>query len=125
MGGSITNVNQPNQDTDILTLKQHLNHAMTRFLGLTGSAISIDILHVTKYFELEQGDQRISRAITSVTKLGKVVIRVHRDDANAVMAAVGAYTSGEHGIDVGFSVLAKGAWLGALIGTLHEESLWK
>jgi RNase P/RNase MRP subunit POP5 len=113
------------QDIDVLTLKQHLNHAMTRFLGLTGSAIAIDILHVTKSFEWEQGNQYDDISMTSITRLGKAIIRVHRDDANAVMAAAGAYTNSEHGVDIGFSVLGKGAWLGALIGTLHEDNLWK
>ncbi|KAH8821684.1 hypothetical protein F5884DRAFT_98465 [Xylogone sp. PMI_703] len=90
---------------DELTVRTYITAALTRYLGLTGSAISIDILKVD----------------------GKECwIRMPREDLSPVIAAVGGWV-GTNGADgqVGWRVRASGNWLGILIGNRAAEEIWK
>lgn len=89
---------------DDLTVRSYLTSAFTQFLGLTGSAISVDILKV---------------------ELKDCWIRVPREDLNAVIASVGGWVGrGENGGEVGWRVRASGNWLGSLLGGRSAETVW-
>jgi ribonuclease P/MRP protein subunit POP8 len=89
---------------DNLTVRSYLTSALTRFLGLTGSAISVDILKVEPK---------------------ECWIRVPREDLSAVVAAVGGWVGrGENGGEVGWRVRASGNWLGSLLGERSTEEVW-
>jgi ribonuclease P/MRP protein subunit POP8 len=94
----------PQTDLDELTVRTHITSALTQFLGLTGSAIPVDVLKVE----------------------GQVCwIRVPREDLSPVIAAVGGWTgSAEAGGKVGLRVRASGNWLSTLVGDLDAEKLW-
>ncbi|KAL9097768.1 MAG: hypothetical protein Q9165_000094 [Trypethelium subeluteriae] len=94
---------QNNPNLDALTIRTHLTAALSSFLGLTGSAIPIDIL---KYSG-------------SVTSQNDVWIRVPAEDESAVITALGAWAgrgNREEGGMVGWRVKETGNWLPALIG---------
>jgi ribonuclease P/MRP protein subunit POP8 len=89
---------------DDLTVRSYITAALTQFLGLTGSAISMDILKV---------DGR------------ECWIRVPREDLSPVMAAVGGWVGGnEEAGKVGWRVKASGNWLSSLIGSQGLEKIW-
>lgn len=89
---------------DILTVKQYITAALNQFLGLTGSSISVDILKV------EQNE---------------CWIRVPRQDARAVTAAVGSWIGGsEKEARKAWKVKGSGNWLGALVGRTTQEKVW-
>ena len=81
---------------DIITVKQYLNSATTRFLGLLGSAIPVDIL------KLAGND---------------VWVRVPRDASVAFHEAV----SGWSGSEVRFVTKGKSDWLASLASGSSEE----
>ena len=89
---------------DNLTVRSYILAALTQFLGLTGSAISVDILKV---------DGR------------ECWIRVPREDLGPVMAAVGGWVGGrdESGMK-GWRVKASGNWLSSLVGNQGVEKIW-
>lgn len=93
---------------DLLTARSYLTTALTQFLGLSGSAISIDFL------KLDAGDAKEGR-------LGEVWIRVPRKDAGVFLAAVGGWVSGS---GVGWKVLGWSNWLAALQGGSTEKDVW-
>lgn len=88
---------------DYLTVHSYLVAALTQFLGLTGAAISFDILKVEK---------------------DVCWIRVAREDMSAVLAAVSSWhgTSSDPG-KLGWIVKAKGNWLSSLIPQ-EEPDIW-
>ncbi len=89
---------------DDLTVRSYLISAFTQFLGLTGSAISVDILKVEPK---------------------ECWIRVPREDLSAVIAAVGGWVGhGENGREVGWRVRESGNWLGSLAGARSAAKLW-
>ena len=89
---------------DDLTVRSYLTSAFTQFLGLTGSAIAVDILKVEPK---------------------ECWIRVPRDDLSAVIAAVGGWVGrGENGVEVGWRFRASGNWLGSLVGRRSVEKVW-
>ncbi|RFU35822.1 hypothetical protein B7463_g437, partial [Scytalidium lignicola] len=90
---------------DELTVRTYITAALTRYLGLTGSAISIDILKV-------DGKQ--------------CWIRMPREDLSLVLAAVGGWIGNDR-VDghVGWRVGASGNWLGILIGNKVAEGIWQ
>jgi len=100
----LTSDSTPQIDLDELTVRTHITSALTQFLGLTGSAISVDVLKVE----------------------GQVCwIRVPREDLSPVIAAVGGWTAGaEAEGKVGLKVSASGNWLSTLVGDLDAEKLW-
>lgn len=89
---------------DDLTIRSYLTSAFTQFLGLTGSAISVDILKVEPK---------------------ACWIRVPREDLNLTIAAAGGWIGrGENGLEVGWRVRASGNWLGSLVGRSSAEKVW-
>ncbi|PQE16652.1 ribonuclease P MRP subunit POP8 protein [Rutstroemia sp. NJR-2017a BBW] len=91
---------------DELTAKSYLSSALTQFLGLTGSAIPIDILK---------------------TEGREVWIRTMREDGSAVVAAVGGWVRGVGGEtegEMGWRVVGRGNWLGGLVGGGGCGGVW-
>ncbi|PQE12022.1 ribonuclease P MRP subunit POP8 protein [Rutstroemia sp. NJR-2017a BVV2] len=91
---------------DELTAKSYLTSALTQFLGLTGSAIPIDILK---------------------TEGRDVWVRTMREDGSAVVAAVGGWVravGGETEGEMGWRVVGRGNWLGGLVGRERCEGVW-
>ena len=86
---------------DELTAHKHLTSALQQFLGITGTAIPIDILKV--------GD-------------GDVWIRVPREDGAAVAAAVGNWVGVTEGVS--WRIKGRGQWLGALVARTGLEKVW-
>ncbi|KAF7874751.1 hypothetical protein EAF04_001926 [Stromatinia cepivora] len=90
---------------DDITAKSYIASGMTQFLGLHGSAISIDILK---------------------TEGKDVWIRVMREDASAVVAALGGWIKrlGNGDERVGWRVKGRTNWLGGLVGEEDIERVW-
>jgi len=88
-------------ELDALTARTYLTSALSQFLGLTGAAIPVDILHL---------------------RGREVWVRVARGDGSAVVAAVSGWVGGGggggagQGSAVGWRVRGRGAWLGGLVG---------
>ena len=76
---------------DPLTARTYLTSALTQFLGLTGTAIPIDLLKVTER---------------------DVWIRLPREDGGAVVAALGQWANASLGVSL--QVVGRSEWLGAL-----------
>ncbi|KAI9799714.1 MAG: hypothetical protein M1825_004449 [Sarcosagium campestre] len=90
---------------DELTTRTNLTAALSQFLGLTGTAIPIDILKVEEQ---------------------RCWVRVPTADLPAVVAAVGGWTGRAEGAaEVGWRVVDKGKWLGELLGARAEQLVWK
>jgi ribonuclease P/MRP protein subunit POP8 len=89
---------------DEITVRSHITAALTQFLGLSGSAISVDILKA-------EGRE--------------CWIRVPREDLSTVLAAVGGWM-GEDDADgkIGWQVKARGNWLSSLVGNQGVEKIW-
>ncbi|KAL5342931.1 hypothetical protein BJX70DRAFT_394371 [Aspergillus crustosus] len=92
------------QPIDPLTARTHLTSALSQFLGLAGSSIPIDILHV-------------SPAPSPTTKENYIWIRVPRQDAPALVSALSSWIggSGDEADSVAWRICAKGNFLGALV----------
>ncbi|CAI7609619.1 unnamed protein product [Penicillium viridicatum] len=94
------------QPLDPLSARTYLSSALSQFLGLTGTAIPIDIL-------------KIENQSSSTPKRDIVWIRVPREDASAVVSAVSSWIGGGNNSsgsgDVAWRVCAKGNFLGALV----------
>ncbi|KOS44695.1 hypothetical protein ACN38_g4410 [Penicillium nordicum] len=94
------------QPLDPLSARTYLTSALSQFLGLTGTAIPIDIL-------------KIENESSSILKRDIVWIRVPREDASAVVGAVSSWIGGGNNSsssgDVAWRVCAKGNFLGALV----------
>lgn len=76
---------------DLLTARAHLTSALNQFLGITGTAVSVDFL------KIEGRD---------------VWVRVPREDGAAVVSAISGWVGGE---GVAWQIRAKGDWLGAVV----------
>jgi ribonuclease P/MRP protein subunit POP8 len=91
---------------DPLLARSYCASALQRFLGITGSAITVDILKV---------DERA----------GEFWVRVPRPDLGRFSAAIttwpGASQSGSSAV---LRVVACGDWLGSLLGRSELQSLW-
>lgn len=74
---------------DEITARAYLNSALQQFLGLTGTAIPIDILKVHRQ---------------------NVCIRVPREDEDAVAAALSQWSNAAAGLSL--QIQARGTWLG-------------
>jgi ribonuclease P/MRP protein subunit POP8 len=88
---------------DAITARTYLSSALSQYLGLTGTAIPIDILKVTS---------------------PHFWIRVPRADASAVVAAVGQWANAQLGISL--KVEGRGEWLGGLVagGEMERNKLF-
>lgn len=89
-------------NTDTLTFVTAIHTALTRFLGIHGSAISFDVLKESRR---------------------DMWIRTASEDASAILAALTQW-SGRKGEVL--RVVGKGTWLGALVGGQDgdEDALW-
>lgn len=85
---SSSHPNTTDTTPDILTLRTHLTTALQQFLGLSGTAIPIDILKI-------EGSE--------------CWIRVPREDAGMVVGALGGGVGG-------WRVVGRGEWLGVVAG---------
>jgi ribonuclease P/MRP protein subunit POP8 len=92
------------KELDSLTVRSHITAALTQFLGITGSAIPVDILKVEGM---------------------ECWIRVPREDLSPVVAAVGGWIGGtETEGKVGWRVQSSGNWLSVLVGESSKEDIW-
>ena len=88
---------------DAITARTYLTSALSQYLGLTGTAIPIDILKVT--------DQDFW-------------VRVPKEDASAVVAAVGQWANALVGISL--KIEGRGDWLGGVVagGEMRRDNLF-
>lgn len=90
---------------DDLTIRRYLSAALSQFLGLMGSAISIDILKA-------EGQE--------------CWIRTARQDLSTVVASAGGWIGNdEEAGQVSWRVKAAGNWLGSLVRSHDEQRLWE
>lgn len=82
----------PTAPLDALTARTHLTSALSQFLGLTGTAIPIDILHLQDR---------------------EVWVRVPWVDGSVVVAALTGWVGRE---SVGWRIRGRGTWLGGVVG---------
>ncbi|KEF61845.1 uncharacterized protein A1O9_03416 [Exophiala aquamarina CBS 119918] len=97
---SLIATSQSSPDLDEVLARTYLTLALQQYLGLTGTAISIDILKV------EDRD---------------VWIRVPSEDEVAVTASLSQWTGSK---DLTWRIQQRGSWLGALVGNLNAQKLW-
>ena len=89
---------------DALTIRTYLTAAFQQFLGLTGSAISVDLLKVED---------------------SECWIRIPREDLSAATAALGGWLGrGDNANEVGWRIRGSGNFLGSLVGRSSRENLW-
>lgn len=91
---------QAPHDLDEISARAYLTLALQQYLGLTGTAVSIDILKV------EARD---------------VWIRVPSEDEVAVTASLSQWAGSK---DLTWRIQQRGTWLGALVGNTHDQKLW-
>ncbi len=77
--------------------------AMTQFLGISGSALEVDVLKV--------GGR-------------ECWIRVQREDLSAIVAGCGGWRKVVGGVGVGWRVVGYGNWLGVLGDDAGFEEVW-
>lgn len=94
--------NTPSQVTalDEITLRTYLTAALTEYLGITGTAIPINILKVDS---------------TS----GEAWVSLPREDERAMVAALTQWVGKGGGVVI--RVVNRGSWLGGLIGNMKGE----
>ncbi|KAJ5087836.1 hypothetical protein N7456_011452 [Penicillium angulare] len=104
------------QPFDALSARTYLSSALSQYLGLTGTAIPIDILKVEGASSASD-DTQPQNTSSSTGKNSFVWIRVPRDDGAAVVAALSSWISGGGGSGATFAwrICAKGNYLGALV----------
>ncbi|CAI7581911.1 unnamed protein product [Penicillium manginii] len=105
------------QPLDALSARTYLSSALSQFLGITGTAIPIDILKVENKATTTSADQSISSNTTG-NKYDCAWVRVPREDSAAVVAALSSWIGGGgsgSGANVAWRVCAKGNYLGALV----------
>ncbi|KIX10257.1 uncharacterized protein Z518_01338 [Rhinocladiella mackenziei CBS 650.93] len=92
---------QPQQSLDEITARSYLTAALRQYLGLTGTAIGIDILKVNG---------------------ANVWIRIPRDDEMAVTGALSQWVSSQ---GVNLRIEARGSWLGGVVARgERDRNLW-
>jgi ribonuclease P/MRP protein subunit POP8 len=90
------------QQLDEVTAQFYLHSALSQFLGLTGTAIQFDLLKVEGI---------------------DIWLRVAKEDASAVVAAVSQWASMGQGVSL--QVKARGTWLGAVMARGKTDGkLW-
>jgi len=87
-------------DLDEISARAYLTLALQQYLGLSGTAISVDILKV------EGRD---------------VWIRAPSEDEVAVTASLSQWIGSK---DLAWRIQQRGAWLGALVGNTNAQKLW-
>jgi ribonuclease P/MRP protein subunit POP8 len=90
------------QQLDEVTAQFYLRSALSQFLGLTGTAIQLDLLKVEGI---------------------DIWLRVAKEDASAVVAAVSQWANIGQGVSL--QVKARGTWLGAVMARGRTDGkLW-
>jgi len=117
-----TRIPQPSsspQPIDALSARTYLSAALSQFLGLAGTAIPIDILKIENESPDISGQHTVTAHSNNVKKCDTVWIRVPREDAAAVAAALSSWVGGSSGsssaVSVAWRICAKGNFLGALV----------
>ena len=91
---------------DIVLARSYCASALQQFLGVTGAAVSVDVLKVDE-------------------KAGEFWVRVPQPDLGRFSAAVTAWPGASHfGSTAVLRILACGDWLGSLLGRSEQQSLW-
>ncbi|KIW17205.1 hypothetical protein PV08_04396 [Exophiala spinifera] len=90
-----------NLDLDEITTRSYLTAALQQYLGLTGTAIPIDILKV-------EGPN--------------AWIRVPKDDESGVAGALAQWSSASRGVNL--RIEGRGSWLGGVVGRRKDVKLW-
>lgn len=91
----------PTQDAvDDITFKSHITNALSQYLGITGTAINIDVLK---------------------TNLNRTVVRLPHEDESAVVAALSQW-SGRGGVTL--RILSRGGWLAGVDNEGDDQELW-
>ena len=89
---------------DNLSLKSYCTTALRQFLGITGTAISIDILKVEN---------------------NHAWVRVPRPDLGSFAAAITAWRgTSDNGEQVSLQLRQCSDWLGVMVGTDGQDRLW-
>lgn len=91
---------QTEVETDEITLLNYLHSALKQYLGLTGTAIPLDILKV-------EGSHAL--------------VRLPAEDESAVVAALSQWTSSR---GVALRVHSRSSWLGAVSRKTDDAKLW-
>ncbi|TGJ79618.1 hypothetical protein E0Z10_g9152 [Xylaria hypoxylon] len=91
-------------DLDALQVKSYCTAALKQFLGITGTAIPLDILKVERQ---------------------SCWLRLPRDDLGAFAAAITAWQgTTQDDVHSTLRIIGCSDWLGALVGQQNEEKLW-
>ncbi|KAI2794071.1 hypothetical protein POX_a00661 [Penicillium oxalicum] len=102
------------QPLDELSARTYISSALSQFLGLTGTAIPIDILKIEP-----KGDTTSSG---TSHKYDSAWIRVPRDDGAAVVAAISSWIGGSGSASgAALRICAKGNYLGALVAGSGQD----
>ncbi|CAL5871822.1 uncharacterized protein PFLUO_LOCUS6075 [Penicillium psychrofluorescens] len=107
------------QPLDALSARTYLSAALSQFLGLTGTAIPIDILKIENELPDMNAQSTSMAQSDNPKKCDTVWVRVPRGDAAAVVAALSSWVGGSSGgssaVSVAWRICAKGNFLGALV----------
>ncbi|KAK6833660.1 hypothetical protein PG987_008354 [Apiospora arundinis] len=91
-------------ELDALQVRSYCTAALQQFLGIAGTAISIDILKVDG---------------------ADCWLRIPRDNLGAFSAAITAWRgTNENGVHVTFQIKGCSDWLGSLVGRVGQDTLW-
>lgn len=91
-------------ELDVLSVRSYVTAALTQLLGLSGLAVSVDILKVARE---------------------ECWIRVPREDLSATVAATGGWAGGtESDGRVSWRVKAAGNWLSVLGAQMDSRDIW-
>ncbi|KAK8136882.1 hypothetical protein PG984_004822 [Apiospora sp. TS-2023a] len=91
-------------EVDALQVRSYCMKALQQFLGIAGTAISIDILKVDG---------------------ANCWLRIPRDSLGAFSAAITAWRGEyEDGIHTTFQIKGCSDWLGSLVGQVGQDTLW-
>lgn len=95
-------VSQPStrDSVDDITFISHITNALSQYLGITGTAINIDILK---------------------TDLNRTVVRLPYEDESAVVAALSQWSGRD---DVTLRILSRGSWLVGVDNQADDQKLW-
>lgn len=116
-------------DLDALTARTHLTSALSQFLGVTGTAISVDILKIESVSPPSSSSSSSRKYDPEGRGRGGggggvyLWIRVPREDASAVVAAMSSWIGGAGASDntsdgaagVAWRVCSKANYLGGIV----------
>ncbi|KAL7931231.1 hypothetical protein V8C35DRAFT_310742 [Trichoderma chlorosporum] len=100
----LTNPPDAAVELDNLQVKSYCTAALRQFLGITGTAISLDVLKVDG---------------------SECWIRVPREDLGSFAAALTAWKgTGDEGVECLLRIKQCSDWLGTMVGSHGQERLW-